>query len=161
MRGFGSSGRKSGVSMTNQQFLIAIASGIAGVATTAWLKTKWTRWVPTSVGTKDKNQLLREHGSRIRVAHYLSIAGCFAGALPYFAGWLNDHDLRGLGLPFGLACFLPLAYFTFSNAKGGSDAIKENLIAYAIAYKSPPRILFPLMAIGCIGGIVSAAAFLV
>ncbi len=147
--------------MTYQQFLIASASGIAGIATTAWLKTKWTQWVPTNVGTKDKNQLLRQHGSRIRVAHYLSVAGFFAGVLPYFAGWLNEYDLRGMGIPFGLACFLPLAYFTISNAKGGLDAIKESLIAYAIAYKSPPRILFPLMTIGCIGGIVSAAAFLV
>jgi hypothetical protein len=87
--------------------------------------------------------------------------GFCAGVLPYFTGWLGKYDWRGLGIAFGLACFLPLAYFVVTNAKSGDDAVRESLIAYAMWQKAPPRLLFSLMGLACVAGVVSAASLLI
>ena len=140
--------------------ILPIFSAIVGTGISWWLKTKWAGWVPVHFGAKDRQQLLEQYGSNIRVAHWLAVLGFCAGGLPYFTGWLGDHDWRGLGLAFGLACFLPLAYFVAANAGRGYEAVRESLIAYAMWQKTPPRLLFTVMGLGCIAGVVSAASLL-
>ena len=117
--------------------------------------------MPVHFGAKDRQQLLEQYGSSIRVAHWLTVLGFCAGGLPYFTGWLGDHDWRGLGVAFGLACFLPLAYFVAANAGRGYEAVRESLIAYAMWQKTPPRLLFTVMGLGCLAGVVSAASLLI
>jgi len=140
---------------TFQYGLLPILSAIVGTAIAWWLKTKWAKWLPVHFGAKDKNRLLEQYGPGIRVAHRLTVLGFCAGAFPYFIGWLGDHDWRGLGVAFGLACFLPLAYFAVTNARHGKEAIRESLIAYAMWQKTPPSLLFTLMGLGCVVGLVS------
>ena len=125
--------------------ILPIFSAIVGTGISWWLKTKWAGWVPVHFRAKDRQQLLEQYGSSIRVAHRLTVLGFCAGGLPYFTGWLGDHDWRGLGVAFGLACFLPLAYFVAANAGRGYEAVRESLIAYAVWQKTPPRLLFTVM----------------
>ena len=141
--------------------ILPIFSAIVGTAISWWLKTKWATWVPVQFGTRDRKRLLEQYGSSIRVAHWLTVVGFCAGALPYFTGWLGDHDWRGLGVAFGLACFLPLACFVTANAGSGYDAVRESLIAYAMWHKTPPGVLFTVMGLGCVAGVVSAASLLI
>jgi hypothetical protein len=144
----------------SQNVIIPILSAIVGTAIAWWLKTKWARWMPVHLGTKDKEHLLKQYGRSIKVAHRLTVLGFCCGAFPYFTGWMNKYDWRGLGLAFGLSCFLPLAYFVATNAKKGDNAIRESLIAYAMWQKTPPRLLFSLMGLACVAGVVSAAFLL-
>lgn len=144
-----------------REVILPILSAIVGTAIACWLKTRWSRWVPVHFGAKNKKQLLKQYGNSIKVAHGLTVFGFCAGVFPYFTGWMSKYDWRGLGVGFGLACFLPLAYFVATNANKGDDAIKESLIAYAIWQRTPPRLLFMLMGLACIAGAVSAACLLI
>ncbi len=146
------------IAMNFREGILPVLSAIAGTAIAWWLKTRWAKWVPVHFGGKDRRELLEQHSSSIRVAHWLTVLGFLAGALPYLTGSLSKYDWRGLGVAVGLGCFLPMAYFAAANARGGVEAIKEALIAYAIWQKTPPRLLFPVMALLFLAGVLSAVA---
>ena len=135
-----------------------LLSAMIGIAIAGWLKVKWARWVPAMVGTKGREQLLKEHRRSIWVANLLAFVGLFSGLLSFKSGWLNASDWRGLGLGIGLMCLLPLACLAAANAGGGCAAIKECMVAYAISQKTPPRLLFPVMGVVSIAGLISAVS---
>jgi hypothetical protein len=135
-----------------------VLSGIIGAIIAGWLVNKMARWVPAKVGTKGRKRLLQEHKSTIRVANGLALLGIGIGILCYWSGWLSRNDWRGAGLGAGLMSILPVGYMVITNAARGAEAIKECLVSYAIAQKTPVALLFGLMGFLIVAGIVSAVS---
>jgi hypothetical protein len=135
-----------------------ILSGILGAIIVGWLFTKWAKWVPATVGGKGREQLLKEHKGTLRVANAFSLSGLCVGLLCYWSDWLGDHDWRGAGLGAGLTALLPILCMVVANAARGPLAIKECMVPYAIAQKTPIALLFTLMALLILGGVLSAVS---
>ena len=135
-----------------------IFSGILGAIIAGWLFTKWAKWVPATVGAKGREQLLKEHKATIRTANVLSLSGLCAGLLCYWSGWLGDHDWRGAGLGAGLMALLPILCLVGANVAQGAGAIKECMVTYAIAQKTPTVLLFTVMALLIFAGVLSAVS---
>ena len=71
-----------------------LLSAMIGIAIAGWLKVKWARRVPARVGTKGREQLLKEHRRSIWVANLLAFVGLFSGLLSFKSGWLNASDCK-------------------------------------------------------------------
>ena len=137
-----------------------IIAGLAGSLIAGWLKTKWDRWVPATVGAKGRDLLLKENGRTVQVAKALIAVGLGLGLLCYWSGWLNDRDWRGLGIGLGLMSALPIGYMVVARARRGAEAVKECWVAFAISERTPTGLLFVLMSLMLIAGLISAASFL-
>jgi hypothetical protein len=146
--------------MNTAQYWGAIASAIAGGLIFKWLTKKWSRRVPQRVGVKWRGRLLRENQSVLRLTRPLELAGFCAGGLFCASRWLRDNDARGLGLPLGLMCVLPLVWVALANTRGGTVAIKECLFAWAISENTPPGLFFGFVALCIVGGVISAIGLL-
>ena len=70
------------------------------------------------------------------------------GALAMYAwGGFASNDWRPFALGFGFAFSAPLAVLPLvARVRGGKPS--EAFTAYALAQKTPPTILFPLLALG-------------
>jgi hypothetical protein len=137
----------------------AIISALIASIVFHWQAKRWSTWIPTKVWKKGRELLLEENKSTLRIAKVLSVVGLCTGCL-FYAGWISKYDWRGLGLGFGLACFLPITYIVLANVKSGAERIKEAMVALAIADKTPTKVFFALSGLCLIGGVASAVSLL-
>jgi hypothetical protein len=138
----------------------ALASAFVAGLIFKWQIKKWSRWIPTKVGQKGREQLLHEHKATIRTSKFLTLGGFCVILLLYKRQWFSEHDLRGLGLALGLMGISPIACIVIGNRTHGSEAIKEGLVAFAISESTPTRVLFAFMALCITVGAVSLVSLL-
>jgi hypothetical protein len=123
--------------------LSGIAGGLVSFALVAWL----AKWMPRSVAGKSPESLRVEY----RAAVWLSNAAFFAGllgaiALYQWAGYAKN-DWRPLAFGGGFALAAPtLVLPVVALLKGGKPG--EALVAFALAQGLPPKVLYPVLALG-------------
>lgn len=127
-----------------------ILSGIIGGFVAAWLLGKLSRWVPETCGNRPIKEVLHENRWKVRIANVVGFA-CLIGAVAlYKYEVFASNDWRGLGLGFGAACLLPTLVLVGASLPGGSRAIRESLVAYAVGQDTPPALLNGIMAVGIV-----------
>jgi hypothetical protein len=137
-----------------------VISGLIGATIAGWLAVKWAGRLPHAKSSSKQSSIVDKQRTILRCANIGAGLGIGAGLVLYFGGFLDRHDWRGLGLAAGLMALLPLVVIVVGNLRGGMDSIKNGLLAYAIAQKTPVVLLFPLMALMVAGGVLAAIAFL-
>jgi hypothetical protein len=56
--------------------------------------------------------------------------------------------------------FLPVAYVVAANITHGTEKVKEALVAFVIAQRTPPKVLFGLIGVCFITGVACAISVL-
>jgi hypothetical protein len=59
-----------------------------------------------------------------------------------------------------LACFLPVAYVVAVSLKGGTEKVKEALVAFIINERTPPKVLFIFIGVCSVLGVFCAISLL-
>jgi hypothetical protein len=59
----------------------ALISAIIGSLIFHWQVRRWSRWIPSKFGKKDKLQLLKEYKNTNRIAKAFGLAGVFFGII--------------------------------------------------------------------------------
>lgn len=127
-----------------------IVSGIIGGLVAAWLLGKLSRWVPETGGDRPIKEVLFQNRWKVRIANVVGFA-CLIGAVAlYKFDIFASNDWRGLGLGFGAACLLPTLVLIGASLSGGSQAVREALVAYAVGQDTPPALLNGIMAVGIV-----------
>jgi hypothetical protein len=126
-----------------------------------WQVKRWSRWIPSSCGKKERNQLLKEYKTTNRIAKIFGLSGLFSALLYYKdQQWMTGADWRGIGIAFGLMASLPVAYVIAAGVLSDTKSVKEALVAYVIDQRTPPKVLFVLIGIGFITGVICAISVL-
>jgi len=132
-----------------------VLSGLAGVAISAWLLRKLSKWVPLASNGKSAEALVSENRTRIYAANTLFFLGIIGALFAYQRGYLPRNDWRPAALGFGSGCVAPVLFLFLSTVSGGSRRVQEAFVAYAISQKTPPLLLYSLMSLGfitfCVG----------
>jgi hypothetical protein len=140
----------------------ALFSAIIGSVIFNWQAKRWSHRVPTKFGKKEKIQLLREYKKTNQIAKVFGLAGLSTMLLYYWKqGEMTGSDWRGIGIALGLATFLPVAYIAGANIVHGTEKVKEALVAFVIAQRTPPKVLFGIIGIFFIIGMICALSVLV
>lgn len=137
-----------------------IISGLLGATVAAWLSVKWAKRLPHANDRGKQTKLARDQKVVICCANIGAGLGLATGLILYFGGFLDSHDWRGLGVTAGLTALLPLLVIVIGNLRGGVRQVGAGLSAYSLAQKTPPTLLFSLMALMLIGGIWALMAFI-
>ena len=137
-----------------------IISGLIGAVIAGWLSVKWAKRLPYAKSSKKQREVFDKQRQVIKFANAGAWLGIATGFILYLGGLLDRYDWRGLGISLGLTALLPLTVMVVGNLRGGSQAIKSGLQAYAIAQKTPARLLFSLMVLMVAGGVWAAIAFM-
>ena len=116
--------------------------------------------MPAGFGGKEKEQLLREYKTINRIAKLFGLAGLFTAFIYYRGHATTGSDWRGLGIAFGLAAFLPVAYVIAANSLHGTQRVKEALVAFVIDQRTPPKLLFVVIGTCFITGLICAISVL-
>jgi hypothetical protein len=138
----------------------ALISAIIASSIFHWQIKRWSHRIPSKFGQKEKNQLLEEYKNTNRIAKVFGLAGLFTIFIYYKGHSTTRSDWRGLGIGFGLACFLPVAYIIAANIMHGTERVKEALVAFVIDQKTPPKLLFTFIGICFITGVICAISLL-
>ena len=110
----------------------------------AWL---WSRRLPKGQNGKSPETLRLQYRTEVLLANTAMGVGMLGGLAMYAWGGFASTDWRPLALCFGFAFSAPLAVLPLvAGARGTSPS--EAFTAYALAQKTPPAILFPLLALG-------------
>ena len=135
--------------------------GIIACSIYNWQVKRWSRWIPTGFGKKDKVQLLKEYQTTHRIANVLAMVGILTSLLYYRKNhWMTGSDWRGLGIAIGLMTFLPVAYIVAANIRYGGERVKEALVAYVIRNRVPPKMFIVFVGIFFIIGAICAISVL-
>ncbi len=121
-----------------------------GAIIAIWFIRKIARWVPDTCGGRPIREVMHEHRWKVRVANAVGFAALIGGVALYKVDVFPDNDWRGLGLAFGAACLLPLLILVVASMSGGSQAIREALVSYAVGQDTPPTLLYSIMAAGTV-----------
>jgi len=126
-----------------------------------WQVKRWSRWIPSKCGDKEKGQLLKEYKNTNRIAKVFGLAGLSTVFVYYRKGhWMTGDDWRGMGIAFGLMALLPVAYIVAANVMHGTERVKEALVAFIIDQRTPPKVLFVFIGICFITGVICAISYL-
>jgi hypothetical protein len=125
-----------------------------------WQVRHWSHQIPSKFHEKGKDQLLKEYKNTNRIAKVLGLAGIYSGFL-YYRGQEFTDDWRGIGIALGLMCFLPVVYVVAANIMGGTERMKEALVAFVISERTPPKVLFTFIGICFIVGVICAISWLI
>lgn len=131
-----------------------VLSGIVGGLVAMGVYRLWSGSLPKGLNGKSAETLLLQYRSAIWISNTASILGIlFSLALSTWGSYASN-DWRPLALGFGTAFSAPLAILPIVSSVIGGN-ISEAYIAYAIAQKTPPMLLYPLLALGvpvlCLG----------
>ena len=110
----------------------------------AWL---WSSWLPKGQNGKSPELLKSEYKAEVWLANTATGLGLIGALVMYKWGGFTSNNWRPLALGFGFALSAPLAVLPLVAACRGAKA-SEAFTAYALAQKTPPFILFPLLALG-------------
>jgi hypothetical protein len=138
----------------------AVLSAVIASLIFNWQVKRWSPRIPSRFGEKEKDQLLKEYRNTNRIAKIFGLAGLFSAFVYYRGRSTTGSDWRGLGIAFGLAAFLPVAYVIAVNFMGGTERVKEALVAFVIDQRTPPKVLFIVIGICFITGLVCAISVL-
>jgi hypothetical protein len=134
-----------------------VLSGIAGGLIAWWLAAKWSRWVPTQIGTKDKRTLIAENRWRVLVANSIFFGVLIIGILVFSSGNVEPTNWAAGGLVFGLAFVVPVAFLYVSTVHLGSQRVQEAFVAFAINQRTPMVVLYGLVVLAFLALCVSVA----
>ncbi|WP_193214811.1 hypothetical protein [Luteolibacter marinus] len=137
-----------------------IISGLIGATIAGWLAIKWARRLPHAKNKARQRKLGKEQEGVILVANIGAGIALATGLILYLCGILDDRDWRGLGLTMGLMAFLPSLVIVSFNLRGGAGQIRDGFMAYSLAQKTPPFVLFSLMFLMFCGGLWATYAFI-
>lgn len=125
-------------------------SGLVGGAVSVWLLRRLSKSVPETCGTKAADELVQENKLKILVSNILFVASLAVGVALYHFGYFDRSDWRGLLLVFGIATVAPVLFLFASSVAGGIQRVKEAYVAYAVAQRVPPGVLYAGFALGSI-----------
>lgn len=137
-----------------------IISGLIGATIVGWLALKWSKRLPHASNQPKQQKLAREQKGVILVANTGAGIALATGLILYFGGIVDDRDWRGFGLMMGFMAFLPSLVIILSNLRGGVRKIYEGFMAYSLAQRTPPFLLFTLMILMFCGGVWATYAFI-
>jgi hypothetical protein len=132
------------------EFIRPVLSGLIGGVITIWLLKKLASSVPETCGLKTADELTRENKPKILACNILFFATIAIGVALYRFGYFDRNDWRGLLLIFGLATVAPMLFLVLSAIGGGSQRVKEAFVAYAIAQRVPPAVLYGCLTLGAV-----------
>jgi hypothetical protein len=135
-----------------------VLSGIIGAAIAAWLLRRLSRWVPVTCSDRPIKDVLYQHRWKVRLANALGFACLIGGVVLYKVGAFASNDWRGIGLAFGGACLVPTLVLVGASLPGGSRAIREALVAYAVGQNTPPMLQNAIIAVGIVIFFISIGA---
>lgn len=121
-----------------------IISGIVGGMLAICLSALLSRWIPKAFRQKSADFLLREFRIAIKVTNLLSLLGLLSPIILYRWADFSNHDLRPLGLGFGLMLSTPLVVMPLW-AILSSRAPSEAVVAYCISQKLPVTLMLMLL----------------
>lgn len=137
-----------------------IISGLIGATIAGWLAVKWATRLPHARNQAKQRKLEREQKSVIFGANVGAGIALATGLVLYLGGILDNRDWRGMGLMMGLMALLPSLVIVSCNLRGGIRQIRNGFMAYALAQKTPPFLLFSLMFLMFCGGLWATYAFI-
>jgi hypothetical protein len=124
-----------------------VLSGVIGGAIAMALAWLWSGWLPKGQNGKSPEALRTEYKTEVWLANSATGLGLLGGIAMYKWGGHASNDWRPLALCLGFAFSAPLAVLPLVASVCGRRP-GEAFIAYALAQKTPPFILFPLLALG-------------
>ena len=137
-----------------------IISGLIGATIAGWLAVKWANRLPHAKNQAKQRKLASDQKGVILAANVGAGIALATGLILYLGGILDNRDLRGIGLTMGLMAFLPSLVIVLCNLKGGVPKIRDGFMAYSLAQKTPPFLLFSLMVLMLCGGLWATYAFI-
>lgn len=137
-----------------------IISGLIGASVAGWLAVKWAKRLPQAKNQAKQRKLATAQKGGILAANVGAGIALATGLILYLGGILDNRDWRGFGLMMGLMVFLPSVVIVSCNLRGGVGQIREGFMAYSLAQKTPPLLLFSLMILMFCGGLWAAYAFI-
>ena len=137
-----------------------IISGLIGATIAGWLAVKWAKRLPHAKNQAKQRKLAKEQKGVILAANVGAGIALVTGLILYLGGILDDRDWRGFGLMMGLMAFLPSLVIVSCNLRGGGRQIRDGFMAYSLAQKTPPFLLFGLMILMFGGGVWATYAFI-
>ena len=124
-----------------------VVSGVIGGLVAMGLAWLWSDWLPKGQNGKSPEALKLQYRTETWLANAATGAGMLGGLAMYAWGGFASNDWRPFALCFGFAFTAPLLVLPLvAGVRGGKPS--EAFIAYALAQKTPPAILFPLLALG-------------
>jgi hypothetical protein len=124
-----------------------VISGIVGGLIAMGLAWLWSGLLPKGYNGKSPEILKSQYRVEVWLANAASALGMVGGLAMYRWGGFASNDLRPLALCFGFALSAPLVVLPLvAFARGARPS--EAFVAYALAQKTPPFLLFPLLALG-------------
>jgi hypothetical protein len=124
-----------------------VVSGIIGGLVAMGLAWLWSGWLPKGQNGKSAETLKFQYRIEVWLANAATGAGILGALAMYFWGGYASNDWRPFALGFGFAFSAPLLVLPLvAGVRGGKAS--EAFTAYALAQKTPPLILFPLLALG-------------
>ena len=139
----------------------AVISAVFASLIFNWQVKHWSRWIPTKVGEKGKNQLLAEYKKTNRIARVFGLVGISTMLLYYRKQHeMTGSDWRGIGIAIGLMAILPVAYVVAANVMHGTERVKEAMVAFVIYERTPPKVLFVFIGVCFITGVVCAISLM-
>lgn len=124
-----------------------VVSGVLGALIAMGLAWLWSGWLPKGHKGKSQETLRARYRAEIWLANLATGVGILGTLAMYAWGGFASNDWRPFALGFGFALSAPLAVLPLVALMRGGDA-GEALVAYALAQKTPPLLLFPLLALG-------------
>lgn len=124
-----------------------VVSGVIGGLIAMGLAWLWSGWLPKGQNGKSADTLKLQYRTEVWLANAATGAGILGALAMYFWGGYASNDWRPLALGFGFAFSAPLAVLPLVASFRGGKA-SEAFTAYALAQKTPPVLLFPLLALG-------------
>jgi hypothetical protein len=124
-----------------------VVSGVIGGLIAMGLAWLWSGWLPKGQNGKSPETLKFQYRREVWLANTATGAGMLGALAMYFWGGHASNDWRPLALGVGFAFSAPLAVLpVVASLRGGKAS--EAFTAYALAQKTPPMLLFPLMSLG-------------
>lgn len=124
-----------------------VVSGVIGGLIAMGLAWLWSGWLPKGKNGKSPEALKTQYRAELWLANAATGLGLLGALAMYAWGGFTSNDWRPLALGFGFAFSGPLAVVPLvARLRGGKPS--EAFIAYALAQKTPPLLLFPLLALG-------------
>jgi len=137
-----------------------IISGLIAATIAGWLAVKWAKRLPHAKNQAKQRKLAKEQKGVILAANVGAGIALATGLILYLGGILDNRDWRGLGLMMGLMAFLPSLVIVICNLRGGAGQIRDGFMAYSLAQKTPPILLFSLMVLMFCGGLWATYGFI-
>jgi hypothetical protein len=107
----------------------------------------WARWLPKGTNGKPTEALRLQYRPEVWLANIAVGVGVLGGLALYHSGKYASTDWRPLALGLGFAFSAPLVVLPLvALLRGGHP--REAYTAYALAQKTPPLLLYPLLAAG-------------